>query len=309
MRILITGGTGQVGKVLTTDLVKDGHEVIVLSRNPQKKHDLPAGVRVERWDGRSAAGWGHLADGAGAIINLAGENLAGYGFFPARWTEERKRLLRDSRVNAGKAVVEAVQAAKVKPGVVIQASAVGYYGPHNSGETLTEDAPAGTDFAAQICVEWEDSTRAVEAMGVRRVVTRGGVVLSFHEGALYRLALPFKLFAGGPMGSGKQPFPWIHPADQVGATRFLLNNESASGVFNLTAPEGLTNAAFGKVMGKVMGRPSFMPVPGFGMKLLFGEVAEMVLGGQQAVPQRLLDMGYTFRFPSAEAALRDLYQA
>lgn len=309
MRIIITGGTGQVGKVLAADLLKDGHEVIALSRNPGKPHDLPAGIRVEKWDARTADGWGHLADGADAIVNLAGENLAGYSFFPARWTESRKQLLRDSRLNAGKAIVAAVQQAASKPRVVVQASAVGYYGPHDNSVALAEDAPAGDDFLGEICVEWEDSTKAVEALGVRRVITRGGVVLSFEEGALARLALPFKLFAGGPMGSGKQPFPWIHPADQAAATRFLIENETASGAFNLAAPEATTNGEFAKILGKVMRRPSWIPVPGFAMRLMFGEVAAVVLEGQRAIPQRLKEMGYTFRFPTAEAALRDIYRA
>jgi uncharacterized protein (TIGR01777 family) len=308
MRIIITGGTGQVGKVLTADLLRDGHEVIALSRNPGKPHDLPAGVRIEKWDARTAEGWGHLADGADAIVNLAGENLAGHDFFPARWTEARKQLLRDSRINAGQAILEAVQQAANKPRVVVQASAVGYYGSHENSVKLAEDAPAGDDFLGKICIEWEDSTKAVESLGVRHVVTRGGVVLSFQEGALTRLALPFRLFAGGPMGSGQQPFPWIHPADQAAATRFLIENESAGGAFNLAAPEATTNGEFAKILGKVMGRPALIPVPGFALRLMFGEVASVVLEGQRAVPQQLLDLGYSFRFPTAEATLRDLYR-
>ncbi|MCB9454321.1 MAG: TIGR01777 family protein [Anaerolineaceae bacterium] len=307
MRILITGGTGQVGKVLAADLLQHGHEVIALSRNPQRPHDLPAGVQMAQWDARTAAGWGHLADGADAIVNLAGENIAGSSFIPARWTEERKKRLRDSRINAGKAVVEAVQAAAKKPRVVVQASAVGYYGSHDNQVALPETAPAGDDFLGQLCVEWEDSTKPVEEMGVRRVITRAGVLLSFQEGALARLALPFKLFGGGPMGSGKQPFPWIHPADQAAATRYLIEQETASGVFNLAAPGATTNAEFAKVLGKVMRRPSLLPVPGFALRLVVGEVADVVLEGQRAVPQRLLDMGYTFHFPDAESALHDLY--
>ena len=306
MRVIITGGTGLIGKHLVASLVKDDHEVIVLSRSPALAKGLPARVRVEGWDAKSAKGWGALADGADAIVNLAGASIAGESFFPTRWTPEYKKLIIDSRVNAGRAVVEAVEQAAQKPRVVIQSSAVGYYGPHGA-EPITEETPPGSDFLAQVCVEWEKSTAAVEPMGVRRAVIRTGVVLSFDGGALLRLALPFKLFAGGPLGSGKQPFPWIHPDDETGAMRFLIDNDNASGAFNLSAPNPLTNAEFGRVLGKVMGRPSLMPVPGFAFNILFGEVATVVLDGQRVLPKRLLDMGYTFKFPEAEAALRDLY--
>jgi uncharacterized protein len=305
MRVIITGGTGQIGRSLSADLAKSGYEVIVLSRNPGRAIGLPAGVRAERWDTRTAQGWGTLADGALAIVNLAGENLAGASFLPARWTSERKQLLRQSRLDAGRAVVEAVQAAQVKPQVVIQSSGIGHYGPHGD-ELLTEADGAGDDFLARLTVDWEASTQAVEAAGVRRALIRSGVVLDPDEGALRRLVLPFRLFAGGPMGSGRQWFSWIHPADEIAAIRFLIENPQASGAFNLCAPGPLTNAEFGKVMGRVLGRPSWLPVPGFALRLALGEVASTVLEGQRAAPKRLLDLGFKFRFPDAEAALRDL---
>ncbi len=308
MRVIITGGTGFIGGALTQSLANDGHEVVILSRKPQPSGSASSNVSFRQWDARTAAGWGDAADGADAIVNLAGESLPGEGFFPSRWTDERKRRIRESRVNVGRAVVEAVQAVTNKPHVVIQQSGVGYYGTHGD-EMITEDSPAGNDFLAEVCKEWEVSTAEVEALGVRRAITRTGVVLSFHDGALQRMALPFKLFVGGPLGSGKQYLPWIHPDDEVGAIRFLIDNSDASGAFNLSAPNPATNAEFSKVLGKVMGRPSLIPVPGFAFNLAFGEVAMVVLEGQRAVPKRLLEMGYSFKFTELEAALRNLYSS
>lgn len=307
MRVIITGGTGFIGKMLSNDLAAEGHEVIVLSRSPALAEGLAKTVRVEGWDAKTAKGWGHLADGADAIVNLAGANLAGEGFFPSRWTEARKKIIIDSRVNAGRAVVEAIGQAEDNPSVVIQPSGTNYYGTHPFDVDITEESPTGDDWLAEVCRQWEASTEAVEAMGVRRVVTRSGAVLSFDDGALQRLALPFRFFAGGPMGSGKQPFPWIHPADEIGAIKFLMRNAQASGVFNLTAPEPVTNAQFGHALGRVMGRPSFIPVPGFVISAMFGEAATVVLEGQKVLPEHLQALGYEFKFPNAEIALQNLY--
>jgi uncharacterized protein (TIGR01777 family) len=306
MRIVITGGSGLIGRALTRNLTSDGHQAIILSRSPEQVVDLPPGARAERWDGRTADGWGYLADGADAIVNLAGTNIAGQGFFPTRWTEKRKRMLRDSRLNAGLAVVGAVEQASVKPGVVIQASGVGYYG-FRGDEKVTEDTAPGDDFLARLaCDDWEPSTAPVEEMGVRRAIIRSGAVLDDQEGALPRLLLLVRLFLVGPMGSGKQWFPWIHIEDEARAIRFLIDNEQARGPFNLTTPNPLTNAGFAKALGRVLGRPSFVPIPGFAMRLLVGEVANVLLEGQRAIPARLLGLGFQFRFPDAESALRDL---
>jgi hypothetical protein len=258
------------------------------------------------WDARTPEGWGHLADGARAIVNLAGASIAGEGFLPSRWTDESRRVIRESRLNSSRAVVEAVAQAEEKPRVLIQASGVGYYGYHGDN-VLTEEAGPGDDWAARFTAEeWEPSTAPVEGMGVRRAIVRTGMVLDTEEGALPRLLLPFRLFVGGPMGSGKQWYSWIHLRDEVRALRFLIESEEASGAFNLTAPNPVRNGEMAKLIGKVMGRPSFIPVPGFALRLAFGEVAEVVLRGQRAVPQRLLDLGFTFDFPEAEAALQDL---
>ena len=312
MRVLITGGTGLIGRALSKNLTTDGHEVIVLSRSaerarsPERVSGLPSGVRVERWDARTAEGWGHLAEGADAIVNLAGSSIAGQGFFPSRWTDEQRRLIRESRLNSSRAVVEAVAQAQHKPRVVIQASGVGYYG-HRGDETLTEEAEPGDDWAARFTAEeWEPSTASVEEMGVRRVVARTGVVLSTEDGALPRLLLPFRLFVGGPMGSGKQWVSWIHLEDQARALRFLIEHEEAHGAINITAPNPATNRELAKAIGGVMGRPSWIPVPGFALRLAFGEVADVVLKGQRAVPRGLLGLGFGFQFPEAETALKEL---
>ncbi len=308
MRILITGGTGLIGRALSADLASDGHQVVVLSRSPERATGLHPDVRVERWDGRTTSGWAHLADGAGAIVNLAGASLAGGGLLPSRWTAERKRIIRASRVEAGQAVVEAISQASQKPAVVIQSSGVGYYG-FRGDEKVAEDAPPGDDFLARLASDdWEPSTAPVEEMGVRRVVIRTAAVLDATEGALPSMMLPFRFFVGGPMGSGKQWLSWIHILDQVAAIRFLMDHKEASGPFNLSAPTPMTNADFSRELGRAMGRPSFVPIPGFAMKLAFGQVTSVLLEGQRAIPERLQELGFEFRFPDAGAALEDLLQ-
>jgi hypothetical protein len=300
MRVLITGGSGLIGRALVADLARSGSEVIVLSRRPQRITALPNGVLAKRWDGHTTEGWGSLVDGADAIINLAGENIGS-----GRWTNERKRLILGSRLNVSRALVRAVEAAIHKPGVIIQASGVGYYGP-GGDEEITEETPSGHDFLAQVAVEWEASTAPLKTLGVRRVVIRTGVVLSTVGGALPRMLLSFRLFAGGRLGSGRQWFPWIHIADEVGAIRFLLENEAAIGPFNLTAPVSLSNAGFSHLLGKQLRRPALMHTPAFAIRLLFGEMATILLDGQRAVPRHLLQLGFVFQFPEAALALRDL---
>ncbi|MGH2523742.1 MAG: TIGR01777 family oxidoreductase [Anaerolineales bacterium] len=309
MRIIITGGSGLIGRALTSSLAADGHEVIILSRDPAKVRGLPQNAHAEKWDGRTAQGWGHLAEGAGAIVNLAGVSIAGENLTAIlfkRWSSGYKRQIRESRANVGAAVVEAVRAAKQKPGVVMQASAVGYYGPHGD-EALTEASPPGDDFQARVCQEWEASTAAVEEMGVRRVIIRTGLPLSRKGGVFPLIILPFKLFVGGPLGSGKQWFPWLHIEDQVAAMRFLIDS-GASGPFNLCAPNPVTNAALSRMLGRVMRRPVLIPVPAFVLRLALGEKADIVLGGWRQIPKRLREMGFLFKFPELEPALRDLLQ-
>jgi len=300
MKIIITGGAGLLGTALALDLIQDGHEVIALTRNPERVKDVPAGMQIVKWDGCTAQGWGGMADGADAIVNLAGENLSA-----GRWTSSRKQRILESRVNAGKAITQAIEAAENKPRVVIQSSAVGYYGIRKA-EGLTEVAPAGDDFLAQVCQVWEASSQTVEALGVRRCVIRSAVFLTPKAGVLPRFLLPFRFFVGGPLGSGKQWLPWIHLQDAVRAIRFLIENDTCHGAYNLIAPQQVTNHQFVKALGRVMHRPSIIPVPTFVLHLLFGEMSVMVLEGQNLSVERLLKSGFTFQFPEIEPALTDL---
>lgn len=306
MRVIITGGTGLIGRALVESLVADGHEAIVLSRSPEKTEGFPSSVQVVGWDARTTEGWGELVNGVDAIVNLAGESIAGKNPLAGRWTPERKRRIRESRVQAGQAVVQAIDAAEHKPGVLIQSSAVGYYGP-SSNEVITEQSAAGDDFLASVCQDWEAATAPVESMGVRRVVLRTGVVLSMEGGALPLMMLPFRfVIAGGPMGDGKQWVSWIHLQDEIRAIRFLLENKSAQGVYNLSTPNPLQNADFNRAIGRVMKRPAIMPAPGFALKAVLGEMATTVLDGQRVAPTRLQEAGFEFEYTDAESALRDL---
>jgi uncharacterized protein len=301
MRIVITGGSGLIGAALARDLGASGHEVVVLSRDPDKLKSLPRNVRAARWDGTSAQGWADLAAGPDtAIVHLAGESIAG-----GRWTTERKRRIRDSRIQSSAAVVQAIERAAIQPRVLLQGSAVGYYGPCGD-EEVPEEHPPGDDFLARLCVEWEASTAAVEALGVRRALLRTGVVLAREGGALPKMALPFRMMIGGPLGSGRQWLPWIHLADEVGAIRFLLDDDGARGPFNLTAPNPVRNRDLGVALGRALHRPSLLPTPAFALQLALGEMAGMLLAGQRAVPRALLARGYGFRFPNLGPALSDL---
>lgn len=309
MRVIITGGTGLIGSALVKNLAVDGHDVHVLSRNPRQQEALPATVHFHKWDAKTAAGWGHLVDGADAIVNLAGESVSGENFLPSKWTWKRKKTILESRVHAGEAIIEAMKSATKKPKVLIQSSAVGYYGTKTGTQEVTEAFPAGDDYLADVCKQWEASTLEAEKMGVRRPIIRTGVVLSADGGALPRMAFPFKLMAGGALGNGKQQMPWIHLDDEIAAIRFLINREDADGVFNLSAPHPVTNKEMAKELGKVLNRPALVPTPGFAFKLAFGEVSTIVLEGQRAVPKRLLELGFTFKYPTIAEALRAIYMA
>ncbi len=305
MRVIITGGTGLIGRALIDLLLPENHEIIVLSRNPDGAN-LPAGVTPARWDGVSTDGWAHRVDGADAVVNLAGESIAGTGAVPARWTAQRKQRILDSRLNATNAVVAAIAQARNKPAVLVQGSAVGFYGSRHDDRVLDEEAPPGDDFLAEVAQRWEAVSAAVEEMGVRRAIARTGLVLSSDGGSLPPTLLPFRFFVGGPLGDGRQWWPWIHIRDEVRALAFLMTEERASGPFNLTAPNPVTNREFARVLGKVLGRPAALPAPAPVLRLALGEMATLLLDGQRAVPKRLLDLGFHFDFPDLEPALQDL---
>ncbi len=301
MRIVITGGTGLIGRPLSAALVAEGHDVTVLSRDPEKVKQMAAGVKLTAWDAQSAKGWGSLADGADAIINFAGEGIG-----DGRWSDDRKRKIRESRIKAGQAVLESISAAAVKPKVLVQASAVGYYGTDTGDKLVTESSSPGNDFLAKVCFDWEASTAAVTRLGVRRPVLRTGIVLANEDGAFPKLLLPFKFFVGGPLGNGKQWLPWIHIADEVRAIQFLLTNEQADGPYNLAAPQPVTNNEMAKQIGEVMGRPSFVPAPAFALQAVLGDMSKLVLEGQRAVPTNLQALHFTFKYETVQPALRNL---
>lgn len=300
--VIISGATGFIGTILVKKLVARNYHVVVLSRNPGKAAAFNSSqVKVVAWDGRSANGWGHYVDGAYGIINLAGENIAA-----GRWTPARKTAILQSRLAAGRAIVEAVTLSARKPRVVIQASGIGYYG--NRGDTvLDETSSAGTGFLSDVAIQWEKSTEPVEALGVRRAIIRTGIVLGRGGGFLSRVLLPFKLFMGGCMGSGRQWLSWVHMEDEVSAICFLLEQDAAQGAFNLSSPQPLSAKDFFVEVGTALGRPSWLPVPGFVMHLALGEMAdELILSGQRALPARLLQAGYAFHYPSARGALNNI---
>jgi len=299
MHILISGGSGFIGSALTDSLLADGHQVLILTRNPQKAI-VNGGAKSIGWEDLGDPKGGDLLSQVEAVVNLAGESI---GAGP--WTKKRKEQILSSRLVAGKQLTEAIRKTSRRPKVFIQASAAGYYGAGHA-EPVTETAPAGSDFLAEVCKAWEASTRSVEGLGVRRAVIRTGVVLSKDEGPLPRMLLPFHLFVGGPLGSGKQGFPWIHPADEVAAIRFLIENEKAGGVVNLCSPKPLSNADFGRIIARVLKRPYWLPAPAFALRLLLGEMSTLVLDGQFMIPARLRELGFRFRFENAESALEDL---
>ena len=300
MKVLIAGGTGQIGRLLISRMLEEGHTVWVLSRNPQKAN-LPHGVRVVGWDGRSPVGWQNVLEQVDAVINLTGENLGA-----ARWSAQRKALLRSSRLEPAKAITDAIAASTHRPTLLLQSSAVGFYGISPNQE-VDENSPAGSDYLSQLVVDWENASQPIEELGVRRVIVRQGIVLDDREGALPRMLLPFRLFAGGPVGSGKQWISWISRKDIAGAIFFLLNSSTANGVYNLTSPQPLTNADFGKTIAKVLRRPYWMPVPAFVLRILFGEMAIVVLEGQRALPRRLIESGFRFQYADLKSALVELF--
>lgn len=301
MKILVTGGTGFLGRALARSFLADGHEVIALARHTPRSA-LPEGMRFVQWDGRTTAGWGGIIDEIDVVLNLAGRSLASWP-----WTKRMKREFLESRVHAGHAVTEAIQQARHRPRVLVQSSGINHYGLR--GDTATEATPPGDDFPARLTVEWEASTRRVEELGVRRVITRSAVVLARRSGLLPLMALPVRLFIGGPLAGGKQAMPWIHVEDEVGAVRFLADDESAAGAFNLTAPEPTSSAEFMRALARSLHRPYWFPTPGFLLRLVLGEMNVMVTEGRYSRPDRLLEQGYHFRFPRLEDALSHTFPA
>ena len=298
MKIVVSGGTGFIGSALLKRLLEAGHTLVLPTRNPAKARSFDESrVILVQWDGRNLGAWAKEAAGADTVVNLAGEPVVG-----KRWTDEQKSRILGSRVNATQAIVAAIAQAKRRPSVLVNASAVGYYGHVASGD-VTESHPRGRGFLAETCEQWEKAAREAEKLGVRVVSLRIGIVLEKDGGALSKMIPPFQFFAGGPLGSGRQWVPWIHRDDLIGIILFALENKNLSGPVNATAPEPVTMRKFCSSLGKAMHRPSWAPVPAFVLRILLGESSEVLLTGQRAVPQKLKTVGYTFRYPELDAAL------
>ena len=305
MRTGITGATGLIGRALAAELTGRGHEVVALTRREGALTGFPPGVRSAHWNPRGDGTDADLAgalEGLDALVHLAGEPVG------KRWTAARKRAIRESRVEGTKTLVAALGAARNRPSRLLAASAVGYYGPRGD-EELDEDAPPGNDFLAEVCTEWEAAAAGARQAGIETASLRIGVVLSPAGGALATMLPPFRMGVGGRVGSGRQWMAWIHLADVAAAMVQLLEAPSGSldSVYNLTAPNPVTNAAFTRALGKALRRPTIFPAPGFAMRLVFGEMAgALLLSGQRVVPRRLLTAGFGFGHPEIGPALMDL---
>ena len=300
-RVVVTGATGLIGSRLVQILADRGDHVIAFVRDPAKDADrAPGATEYVRWSARMAEGeWEEKLDGADAVINLAGAPIA------KRWTEEWKKIVRESRVTGTRNLVQAMRVAGNKPSALIQGSAVGYYGAYMP-RPVTENSLPGNDFMGELCRDWEEEARKAELMGVRVVRVRTGIVLDPDGGALREMMLPFRLFAGGPLGSGDQPWPWIHRDDEIGVLLHALDNSGISGPLNAVAPESITNRQFSTALGEVLGRPSWIPVPQFVLKLMFGEGSVALTGGQSVVPEKTAESGYEFKYTDVRSALKNL---
>ena len=301
MKIVITGGSGLIGRKLIEELLRAPHKVTVLSRRPENVRKIFPAVHGEIWDAKTSNGLSSVLNGADAVINLAGESIAA-----KRWTQIHKERILSSRMETTQAIIDAIRQVKQKPSVLLNASAVGYYGNVPEGD-VTEEHPKGIGFLADVCAQVESTALQAQDSGVRVVLLRTGVVLNRYGGALQKILLPFRLFIGGPMGSGIQWFPWIHLQDEVRAIVFAMENERMSGPLNLAAPDSIRMREFCRTLGRILRRPSWIPVPACALKLALGEMAEpLLLHGQKMIPQKLMDAGFKFQFPKLEDALTNL---
>ncbi|HEY6891523.1 MAG TPA: TIGR01777 family oxidoreductase [Solirubrobacter sp.] len=277
MRVTITGASGLIGSKLVAALEQRGDEVtkVSLRNGPPDPAQLA---------------------GRDAIVHLAGENVA------QRWTDDARKAIRESRERGTRELVEAIARADPRPRALISSSAVGYYGPHGD-ERLDEDTPPGRDFLAEVCVVWEREADKAAELGLRVVKVRTGVVLDKDGGALSKMLLPFKLGGGGPVAGGRQYMPWIHVDDVVGIYLRAIDDPAWRGAVNATAPEPVTNKTFSKALGHALHRPAVAPIPGAAIRLLYGDMAEIVTKGQRVVPKRTLELGYTYQHPALDEAL------
>jgi len=300
--IVIAGITGFIGKALAQLFLGKGYRIKGLTRSEEKAVKLKAeGIEPLIWDGFSLGGWEKQLENVAGVINLSGQNIAA-----GRWTQKKKRAILNSRKGPVRVLTEGLKLLKYKPRIFIQASAVGYYG-HCGNKEITETRPPGRGFLSSVVKQWEDASKDIENLAIRRIICRFGMVLGKNGGALARLLLPYRLFVGGPLGSGEQWVSWIHLDDLVNAIEYLLTYEKSSGIYNFTAPKPVTNREFSHLLGNVLHRPSFLPVPAWMLKTLFGEMAdEVLLSSQKVFPSHLLKEGFKFQYPDLDQALKSI---
>jgi uncharacterized protein (TIGR01777 family) len=305
MLVVVAGGTGFIGRSLASALVKRGDQVVVFTRNPEKhRGDLPEQVVLVGWNPKRDGAWQREVEGADALVSLTGESLVG-----RRYTERFKKKLVDSRVGVTARLVAAIEKAEKPPRTFVCGSAIGYYGVERGVEPLDEEEPPGKDFLAQLCVDWEAAASKAEARGVRVVNARIGIALGSGGVALEKMSLPFYFFVGGKVGSGEQMVSWIHIEDLVGILVACIDDESIRGAVNATAPEPASNAELARSIGRALKSPAWLPVPGFAVKLLFGEGAEPVLGGHRVIPMLLSDRGFEWRHVALDEAVSSALDA
>ena len=300
IKILVAGGTGFIGRNLLTKLQEEGHSIVVLTRDKERAlKKLNTNIEAVQWDDSLLLYPVKELENVEAVINLAGASIAG-----GRWTKKRKELILSSRIKTTKAIVEAISNEVLKPKVFINASAIGYYGPQADKELTEKDSP-GNDFLARVSKAWEEEAKKAENLGVRVAVVRIGLVLG-QGGALKQMLLPYKLFLGGSIGTGKQWMSWIHVTDLVGIFNYLLKSESLSGAVNGTAPNPVQMKEMSKHIGQVLKSPAWLTVPSFALRLALGDMSDMLLFGQKVLPNKLAESGYQFRFPEIDGALKDI---
>lgn len=300
MKIILAGGTGFLGRSLAGALRAEGHHVVVLTRRPRSNGE---GLRYVRWDPDGQIGpWAVTLEGADGVVNLAGEPIAA-----RRWTPAQKERLRASRRDATGSLARAIRAMPRPPPVLVNASAVGYYGSRGE-EELTERSAPGADFLATVCVKWEADAEAAHSARTRVALVRTGIVLERDGGALAKMLLPFRLFAGGPIGSGRQYMSWIHRADWIDLVRWILRTPAADGPINATAPNPVTNATFSRALGRAIHRPALLPTPAFALRLALGEMADaLLLSSQRVLPARAVELGFEFRYTNLDSALAAIF--
>jgi uncharacterized protein (TIGR01777 family) len=298
MKIVVTGGTGFIGRALCVSLCQEGHNVMLLTRRIEAQGPCDSTVTVIEWNGREGGVWERCLDGADAVINLAGAPIA-----DGRWTDARKQLLIESRVLSTRLLVEALSRCSSRPRILISASGIGYYGASDD-RVLDEGAARGQGFLADLCLAWEAEALRAAELGVRVVMLRTGMVLEQDGGALPKMLLPFRFFAGGPIMPGTQWVSWIHRRDHIGLIQWILSRPSITGPVNAVAPEAVTMKQFCEVLGRVLQRPSWLPVPGFALQAALGELGTLMTTGQRVTPAKALSGGYGFHYPTLEPALR-----